>query len=66
MVLHDVLDELVCGVDGRGFLPGWDKVRHLGSPVRHREYAFVTASVSGDPWQPYDPVHSDGLPFLYG
>ena len=27
---------------------------------------LVDASFSGDPWQPNDPVHPDGLPFLYG
>ena len=62
----NVSDELVGGVDGRGFLPRRDEVRHLGGPVRHREYVVVNPSVSGDPWQPNDPVHSDGLPFLYG
>ena len=66
MVLHDVFDELVCGVNGRGFLPRRYEVCHIGGPVRHREYAVVNASVSGDPWQPNDPIHSDGLPFMYG
>ena len=64
-VLHDVIDELVCGVDGRGFSPCRDKVCHLGSPVCHREYAVVDAPISGDPWQRYDPVLSDCLPFLH-
>ena len=48
MVLHDVLDELVCGVNGRGFLPRRDEVRHLGSSVRYCEYAVEHSSVPGD------------------
>ena len=50
MELHDVFDELVCGVDGRGFLSRRDEVCHLGGPVRHREYAVEHSSVSGDSW----------------
>ena len=49
MELHDVFDELICGVYGRGLLPRLDEVRHLGSSVCHREYAVVDASFSGDP-----------------
>ena len=51
MVLHDVLDELVCGVDGRGFLLRRDKIDHLCSTVSHRKYAVVDASIPGDEWQ---------------
>ena len=66
MVLHDVLDELVCGVDCRGFIPRRDEVCHLGGSVRNREYAVVHASVPCDPGQSYDPIHPDILQFMYG
>ena len=65
VVLHDVLDKLVCGVDGRGFLSCLDKVCHLGISVRHREYAVVYAPIPCDPWQRYDPIHPDCLPFMH-
>ena len=48
VVLHDVSDELVGGVDGRGFLPRRDEVRHLGSSVRHCEYTVEHSAVAGD------------------
>ena len=48
VVLDDVPNELVGGVDGRGFLPRRDEVGHFGGPVCHREHAVVHASVSGD------------------
>ena len=33
VVLHDLLDELVCGVDGRDFILCSNNVSHLGSQV---------------------------------
>ena len=65
VVLHDVLDELVCGVDGRGFLPCRNKVCHIGSFVSHREYAVVNAPISSDPEQLYDSIHLYFLSFMY-
>ena len=48
MVLDDVADELVGGVDGRGLLPRRDEVCHLGGSVRHREHAVKHSTVAGD------------------